>query len=135
HAPVLVQDHPRRVRGADRPEGNLPGSLRGALPLGGGRPSPGAEPRRRQGAPATVLRSGRREAPSGDAQAARTRGRSSGTEEKTASRGPAGGQVRRLLLATVCCLLLGCSRDATITGGADGSPEWERKLRGVVPLG
>ena len=43
--------------------------------------------------------------------------------------------MRRLLLATVCCLLLGCSRDATITGGADGSPEWERKLRGVVPLG
>jgi len=43
--------------------------------------------------------------------------------------------VRRLILPAACCLLLGCSGDATITRGADGSPEWERKLQAAVPLG
>jgi hypothetical protein len=42
---------------------------------------------------------------------------------------------RFLFAAIIGCLLLGCSRDATITRGADGSPEWDRKLRAAVPLG
>ncbi|HEV8376878.1 MAG TPA: hypothetical protein VGR38_11675 [Candidatus Polarisedimenticolia bacterium] len=43
--------------------------------------------------------------------------------------------IRFLFLLIACCLLLSCRGDATITRGADGSPEWDRKLRAAVPLG
>ena len=41
-----------------------------------------------------------------------------------------------LLTLGFCCLaLLGCSIDHSITHGADGAPEWDRRLRDAVPIG
>jgi|RhiMethySRZTD1v2_1073278.scaffolds.fasta_scaffold554236_1 hypothetical protein len=43
---------------------------------------------------------------------------------------------RILFLATSLALLGGCGpRDATITHGADGAPEWSRHLASAVPVG
>jgi hypothetical protein len=43
---------------------------------------------------------------------------------------------RRLpLLASVAALLAGCGRDASLTRGADGAPEWGRRLALAVPVG
>ena len=42
----------------------------------------------------------------------------------------------RFLTLTFCCLaFLGCSVDHSITHGADGAPEWDRRLRNAVPIG
>lgn len=39
-------------------------------------------------------------------------------------------------LTTIALLLLGgCRLDRTITHGADGRPEWDRRLRAAVPVG
>lgn len=42
---------------------------------------------------------------------------------------------RRLLTATAILLLGGCRLDRTITHGADGRPEWDRRLQAAVPVG
>lgn len=40
-----------------------------------------------------------------------------------------------LLSLAIGLSLVACSRDRTITHGADGSPEWDRRVRAAVPLG
>jgi len=40
----------------------------------------------------------------------------------------------RLLIAS-CLVAVACARDTTITHGADGLPEWQRRLAAAVPLG
>ena len=42
---------------------------------------------------------------------------------------------RLLTVGVFCCAILGCSRDHSITHGADGLPEWDRRLRAAVPIG
>src|SRR5437867_5851379 len=42
---------------------------------------------------------------------------------------------RFVTVGVVSCALLACSTDHTITHGADGSPEWDRRLRAAVPIG
>ena len=43
---------------------------------------------------------------------------------------------RRLLTLSFCSLaFLGCNPDRSITHGADGAPEWDRRLRDAVPIG
>ena len=42
----------------------------------------------------------------------------------------------RIVLGTLLFgVSIGCSRDHSITHGADGSPEWTRRLANAVPIG
>jgi len=42
----------------------------------------------------------------------------------------------RFLTFALCCLaFLGCSVDHSMTHGADGAPEWDRRLRSAIPIG
>jgi len=41
----------------------------------------------------------------------------------------------RLSVLALCLALAACSSDRPITDGADGSPEWDRKLKGAVAIG
>ena len=43
--------------------------------------------------------------------------------------------IRQLPTLLLCGLLLGCSRDVTITRGADGDSDWRRRAEAAVPVG
>src|SRR5262245_38838637 len=44
-------------------------------------------------------------------------------------------RVRTLLVSCLLTAVSGCSIDHSITHGADGSPEWDRRLSAAIPLG
>jgi hypothetical protein len=44
-------------------------------------------------------------------------------------------RVRTVATSFLFTASLGCGRDRSITHGADGSPEWTRRLTAAVPLG